>query len=111
MDNRASLVVFLARSKMRLNAPLVRIFARLHASSAKKQIMPTECRSSDSDSGLSRHRAVIRRQAVVTASVSLVQNKCFPFDLDKLDRIFNDCARNGLASFAKQIMLVMLLLF
>lgn len=97
-----SLVVFLASSNKRLKAPLFRILALLHASSAKKQIIQIQWRSSASVNGFNRSVAVIRAQAVVTASASF--SAFLPFDLTRLDRIFNDCARNGLSLLAKKVM-------
>lgn len=103
-----SLVVFFAKSKIRLNAPLDRILALLQLSCANKHIIATQCRSSASLNGFSNARAVNNRHAIVTASVSLVLNSSLPFDLDKFDIIFNDSERNGLLSFAKQIIQLML---
>lgn len=110
IERSESLEVFLAKSKIRLNAPLVRILARLQLSCASIQIIVTQCLSSESDRGCSSVR-VSSRHATDTASVSLEHNNSWPFDFDKLERIFNDCARNGLPSLAKHTMQLMLFRF
>lgn len=104
MDNNESLVVFFATCNKCLNAPLFRTLARLHASSAKKQMTQMQYRSSGTVSGLSKVAVVIKSQMVVIASASF--KIFFPFDLAKFDRIFNECARYGPLFRAKNVMLL-----
>lgn len=51
IDNVSSHLVFLATSIILLKAPLIRIFALLHESPARKHIILMQCLSSDSLKG------------------------------------------------------------